>query len=29
MIIARFGPFAAWNGRTIAWEEGRFVLQLP
>jgi hypothetical protein len=27
MIIARFGPSTAWNGRTIAWEDGRFVLQ--
>lgn len=27
MIIARFGPSTAWLGRTIAWEDGRFVLQ--
>ena len=27
MIIARFGPATAWNGRTIVWEDGRFVLQ--
>jgi hypothetical protein len=27
MIIARFGPSTAWNGRTIVWEDGRFVLQ--
>jgi hypothetical protein len=27
MLIATFGPTTAWQGRTIAYEAGRFVLQ--
>jgi len=27
MLIATFGPSTAWQGKKIAWDEGRFLLE--